>query len=132
MQPPPPPVDLRELHGRLSELYSRYETLRASNEGEALEVGISILSELLDFVKREIVPVFTSPAVRDAVMTIVLEYEKGLSFVRGTAEAAYSAPPLYAPEMIERALSSLDTYISGLFNFAMGALLVLAELTSSH
>lgn len=124
-------MELQELNAKLHNLYSRYEEVAGRGDlREALETGVEILDELLEFVKVCILGVITNPMVREVATRVLIEYERGLSFVKGAREAIRSAPPLYATGMLERTLRALDDYINGLFNFMMGALIVVADLTS--
>jgi len=124
-------VELRELNVKLHELYSRCE--EAYQEGdleEALERGIEILDELLNFARSNVVGALTNPSIREVANRVLIEYERGLAYVKGAQEVARSTSPLYTAELLEKALSVLSACINGLFNFTVGALIVMAELAS--
>lgn len=124
-------MEVQEFNVKLKDLYSRYEEVRKQGDYQtALATGVEILGELIEFTKSNILCLFANPIVKEVATEILIEYERGLSFVRGACEAARSAPLLYAPGLAERAMEVLDAFINGLFNFAMGALLVVAELSS--
>lgn len=120
-----------EFNVKLKDLYSKYEEVcKQGNYEAALATGVEILSELIEFTRSNILCLFANPIVKEVATEILIEYERGLSFVKGASEAARSAPLLYAPGLAEKAIEALDAYINGLFNFAMGALLIVAELSS--
>jgi len=124
-------VELRELNAKLHELYSRCE--KAYQEGdleEALERGVEILDELLNFARSNVVGVLTNPSIREVANRVLIEYERGLAYVKGAQEVARSTSPLYTAELLEKALGVLNACINGLFNFTVGALIVMAELAS--
>jgi len=119
------------INARLRELYSRYiEVLEGGDAEEALEVGVEILEELLLLTRKHVLESIANPAVKEVAIGVLLHYERELSFVRGAREALRSTPPLYAAAAAEKALETLSSCINGLFNFAVGALLVLADVFS--
>jgi len=121
----------KTVNARLRELHSKYvEVLEGGDAEKALEIGIEILEELLLLTRRHVLENIANPAVRELAAEVLLHYERNLSFVKGTREALRSSPPLYAAAVAERALETLSSCINGLFNFTVGALLVLADLFS--
>lgn len=124
-------MELGELQTKLKNLYSRYEEVAREGDFEkALETGVEIFNELLEFVKTNIVGALANPLVREVALSVLIEYERGLSFVKGAREAFRSAPPLYASSIAEQTLEALNLYLNGLFNLAVGALLVIADVSS--
>lgn len=124
-------MELQELNVKLKSLYTRYEEIARQGDFErALEAGLEIFNELLLFVRSNVVDALANPLVREVALGVLIEYERGLSFVKGAREAFRSAPPLYASSIAEQTLEALNLYLNGLFNFAVGALLVIADLSS--
>ncbi|MEM0024185.1 MAG: hypothetical protein QXG48_02320 [Thermofilaceae archaeon] len=124
-------MELKELNAKLKGLYSKYEEISCQGDFEsALEAGLEIFNELLTFVKANVVDALANPFVREVALGVLIEYERGLSFVKGAREAFRSAPPLYASSIAEQTLEALNLYLNGLFNFAVGALLIMADLSS--
>ncbi|MEM1668388.1 MAG: hypothetical protein QXE91_03995, partial [Thermofilaceae archaeon] len=90
-------MELKELNAKLKGLYSKYEEISRQGDFEsALEAGLEIFNELLTFVKANVVDALANPFVREVALGVLIEYERGLSFVKGAREAFRSAPPLYA------------------------------------
>ncbi len=119
------------VNARLRELYSKYvEVLEAGDAEKALEVGVEILEQLLLLTRKSVLDSIANPSVKEVAAEILLHYERELSFVKGAREALRSTPPLYAAAVAERALETLSSCINGLFNFAVGALLVIADVFS--
>lgn len=124
-------MELQGFNAKLRDLYARYEEVAQQMDFEnALEVGLEIFNELLAFVKSNVVSALTNPLIREVALSVLIEYERGLSFVKGAREAFRSAPPLYASSIAEQTLEALNLYLNGLFNFALGALVVMADLSS--
>lgn len=124
-------VGAESFNAKLRELYNSYvELLESGNVEEALETGVKILEELLLLTKKNVIDNIANPIVKEVASEVLVQYEKELSFVKGAREAARTMPPLYAAVVADRALETLSNCINGLFNFAMGALIVIADLLS--
>ena len=114
---------------KLRELYNSYiEVLKMGDAEKALETGVKVLEELLILARRNILESIVNPTVKEIAVEILLHYEKELSFIKGAREAVRSMPPLYTATVADRALENLSSCINGLFNFAVGALLVMADV----
>lgn len=125
------PVSTESFNVKLRELYNSYiEVLEMGDVEKALETGVKVLEELLTLTRKNVLESIANPAVKEMAVEILLHYEKELSFVKGAREAVRSMPPLYTTTVADRALETLSSCINGLFNFAVGALLVIADLLS--
>ncbi|MEM1508809.1 MAG: hypothetical protein QXY49_03705 [Thermofilaceae archaeon] len=114
---------------KVRNLYSKYtEAIETGNLDEAIDIGLNVYEELLELVKKNVVPSLSTPSVREIILNVIAHYERELSFVKGAREAVYKMPSIYAISVKEKALETLSYGINGLFNFSIGALLVAADL----
>jgi len=122
---------LKEFYGEFLELNREYnEAVAKGKYDEAIDLGIKAMNLLLDVVRKRILESLTSQTAIEIVSDIINYYEKGLAYVEGLREASRKVPLLYAYEAKERALETLARDIRELFSFALGALVMLAEISN--
>ena len=119
------------LNLKVRALYEEYaEAVETGELDKAIEAGIKILEELLEVAKKNVLSAMTTPALREIALNILAHYEQELSYVKGAREAAQSMPAIYAVGVEEKALEVLSRSVNGLFNFVLGALLAIADISS--
>lgn len=120
------------INTKLRELYNEYvDVLEEGDAEKAIEAGVKILEELLSITRRNVLESLSNPFLKELALNILLQYERELSFVRGAREAVKSMPLLYASDVTDKALETLSNSINGLFNFTVGALIVIADVVTS-
>lgn len=122
-------VEAETISVRVHNLYGRYvEAVETGNLDEAIGIGLNVFEELLELVKKTVVPGLSTPSIREIVLNVIAHYERELSFVKGAREAVYKMPSIYAISVKEKALEILSYNMNGLFNFLVGALLISADI----
>ncbi|MCX8181152.1 MAG: hypothetical protein N3E41_07250 [Thermofilaceae archaeon] len=122
-------MEPESINVKLRELYNKYVNVLEEGDAEgAIETGVKILEELLSITRRNVLESLSNPFLKELALNILLQYERELSFVRGAQEAVKSMPPLYASDVTDKALETLSSSINGLFNFTVGALIVIADV----
>ncbi|RLE75401.1 MAG: hypothetical protein DRJ56_05795 [Thermoprotei archaeon] len=128
---PNDPSFIVEFNARIKRMYSDYsKAVSESRYERAVEVGTSILRDLLDVARNVVAASLRSPEARRIVEDIIACHEKYLGYVEGVREAVSELPPLYTFEARERAIDTLSSSIQELFSFILGALVVIADLQS--
>ncbi|MCS7104451.1 MAG: hypothetical protein NZ954_02650 [Thermofilaceae archaeon] len=122
-------MEPESINVKLRELYKEYVNVLEEGDAErAIETGVKILEELLSITRKNVLESLSNPFLKELALNILLQYERELSFVRGAQEAVKSMPPLYASDVTDKALETLSSSINGLFNFTVGALIVIADV----
>ncbi|MCD6356950.1 MAG: hypothetical protein DRJ96_02190 [Thermoprotei archaeon] len=122
-------MEARDVDGKLKQLYNEYrEAVSSGDLDRAVDSGVRVLEELLEVARSWVVARITHPLVREAALDVLAHYERALSFVKGAREAVSGLPPIYSAGVKEEALEVLMSSVNGLFNFVVGALLVVADV----
>lgn len=117
------------LNEKAKELYNKYiEVLENCDVESALETGLALMEMLLEAAKTRVLASLSNPSVKEIAYYIISQYEKETSFVKGAREATRTLSPLYATEVLDKALNNLSLSINGLLNFIVGALIMLADI----
>lgn len=117
---------------KLKRLYTEYsEAVSSGDLDRAVDSGVRVLEELLEVARKHVISRVAYPPVREAALDVLSHYERALSFVKGAREAVNGLPPLYSAGVKEAALDVLVSSVNGLFNFVVGALLVVADILAT-
>jgi len=123
---------LEHVNDELRAMYEEYLTAISSGElDRAMGIGLSMLDKLLKVAKDTVLTRITTPAAREAALSVLSHHERALSFVRGAQEAVGSLPPVYSIGVKEEVLEVLTSSINGLFSFVLGALVVIADIVAA-
>jgi len=121
--------ELARVNEELRKLYDEYMSLVASGDYyKSIRLGVEILEKLLGIARQAVLNKLTSPAAREATLSILAHHEQALSFVKGAQEAVNKLPPIYAIGISEEVVNILTSSINGLFSFVMGALVVVTDV----
>ena len=122
--------ELNEKMKKFSQEFS--QSLERKDFDHALKLSIEILEELILIAREDIVSILQDPYVKSIADDIIKGYEKSLSYVKGIIEGLKYVSPIYSIGEKERLVQVVASSINELFSFIMGALIIVAELSSSN
>lgn len=124
-------MTVAQLNNKMKDFSKKFtDALEKKDFDKALEIGIDVLTDLTYIAKEDIVGVLSDTYVKGIAEDIVSSYEKTLSYIKGIIDGLKYVSPIYAIGEKERLVHILASAINELFSFIMGALIIVAELSS--
>ncbi|AKG39136.1 MAG: hypothetical protein ACP5II_07505 [Infirmifilum sp.] len=119
--------------GELSEMMRSYtrkfsEYVARKDYDSAIQLGLQVLEKLLKIASEEIIANISDPSVAKIGQEILKNYESTLSYVSGVMNGLKYVSPIYALGEKEQLVGLVASSVSELFNFIMGALLIVASI----
>lgn len=125
------PTTITELNEKMKKFSQEFsQSIEKRDFDRALKLSIRILEELIVIAREDIVSALQDPYVKDIADDIIKGYEKSLSYVEGIMEGLKYVSPIYSIGEKERLVQVVVSSINELFSFIMGALIIVAELSS--
>ncbi|MEZ0345013.1 MAG: hypothetical protein ABWK01_00410 [Infirmifilum sp.] len=123
-------IELSELMKRYIQQFNDYITKK--DYDAAVELGLQVLEKLLKIANEEIIANLSDPNLVKIGEEVLKNYESAYSYAIGVRNALkYVSSPLYALGEKEQLVGLIASSVSELFNFIMGALLIVASLRRS-
>lgn len=94
----------------------------------AITMGLNVLEKLLKIASEEIISNLSDPALVKIGEEILKNHESTLSYVNGVLNGLRYVSPIYALSEKEQLVQIISSSVSELFNFIMGALLIVASI----
>lgn len=119
--------------GELSEMMRDYtqrfsEYIARKDYDSAIQLGLGVLEKLLRIANEEIIANISDPNIVKIGESILKNYESTVSYVTGVMNGLKYVSPIYALGEKEQLVGLIASSVSELFNFIMGALLIVASI----
>ncbi|PLJ77675.1 MAG: hypothetical protein B7L53_04770 [Thermofilum sp. NZ13] len=119
-------VALSEMMKEYTQKFSEY--LARKDYDSAIPLGLQTLENLLKIAREEIVGMLNDPELVKVGESILKNYENIISYVKGSLSTLKYVSPIYAAGEKEQLVGLIASSVSEIFNFVMGALLIVASL----
>ncbi len=119
-------VELSEMMKNYTQKFS--EHLARRDYDSAIPLGLQVLEALLKIANEEIVGALQDPDLVKVGKDILKNYENIISYVKGSLNTLKYVSPIYAIGEKEQLVELIASSVSELFNFVMGALLIVASI----